>query len=161
MLTYKYRLYTSEPVKKRRRGKMYVKHDAFLDSRIDIAAEIWNHCIALHRRYYKLYGKHLSANRLKVHITKLKKLEKYQHWNDLGSQAIQDVVERIDKSYKAFFAHLREHRSGRKSPPRFQKRVNTRRSRLNNPAIVFMTGITSPLWDETISTWLTVLFAGL
>ena len=122
MLTYKYRLYTSEPVKKRRRGKMYVKHDAFLDSRIDIAAEIWNHCIALHRRYYKLYGKNLSANRLKVHITKLKKLEKYQHWNDLGSQAIQDVVERIDKSYKAFFTHLREHRSGRKSPPRFQKK---------------------------------------
>ena len=45
MLTYKYRLYTSEPVKKRRHGKMYVKHDAFLDSRIDNAAEIWNHCM--------------------------------------------------------------------------------------------------------------------
>ena len=94
-MTYKYRLYDN-------------KQNAHLDRAIDIAAEIWNHCIALHRRYYRMYGKHLSTNRLKVFLTKLKRREKYAYWNLLGSQAIQDVVERIGRSYDAFFIHVKE-----------------------------------------------------
>ena len=49
-MTYQYKLYNN-------------KQNSHLDRAIDIAAEIWNHCIALHRRYYRMYGKHLSANR--------------------------------------------------------------------------------------------------
>ena len=49
---------------------------------------IYNHCIALHKRYYKIYGKSLNKIKLQKHITKLKKLEKYGQWNRLGSQAI-------------------------------------------------------------------------
>ena len=30
--------------------------------------------------------------KLKKHITKLKRLPKHEHWKQLGSQAIQDVV---------------------------------------------------------------------
>ena len=110
-MTYKYKLYDN-------------KQNAHLDQAIDIAAEIWNHCIALHRRYYRMYGKHLSANRLKVFLTKLKRRGKYAHWNLLGSQAVQDVVERIDRSYDAFYVHIKEGRSGRKAPPKFRKRKN-------------------------------------
>lgn len=109
--TYRYRLYDGKQNKR-------------FDDALAIAAEIWNHCIALHRRYYKLTGKHLSANRLKTHITKLKRRKKYEHWNQLGSQAIQDVVERIERSYQSFFAHTKEHRSGRKAPPKFRKICN-------------------------------------
>jgi len=58
--TYRYKLYNS-------------KQNKHLDHAIDIACEIWNHCIALHRRYYRMYGKHLSDNKLKKHLTKLKK----------------------------------------------------------------------------------------
>lgn len=36
--TYQFRLYDS-------------KRNCHLDNAIDLAAEIWNHCIALHRRY--------------------------------------------------------------------------------------------------------------
>lgn len=110
-MTYQYRLYDS-------------KQNRHLDETIDIAAEIWNHCIALHRRYYKLFGKHLSDNKLKKHLAKLKKRAKYKHWNELGSQAIQDVAERIGRSYKAFFDHVKGKRQGRKSPPRFKKKCN-------------------------------------
>lgn len=109
--TYKYRMYDS-------------KQNKHLDEALSIAAEIWNHCIALHRRYYRMYGKYLNSYKLKNHITKLKRLPKYKHWNMLGSQAIQDIVERIDKSYEAFFKHVREKRRGRKSPPKFKKRKN-------------------------------------
>ena len=113
MLAYRYKLYKS-------------KNDKYLEAYNAIACEIWNHCIALHRRYYRLTGKHISGNRMKVHVTKLKKLPKYAHWKKLNSQAIQDIVERIDKSYKAFFDHVKQKKSGRKSPPHFCKRKNYR-----------------------------------
>ena len=44
-MTYQYKLYDH-------------KQNRHLDRTIDIAAEIWNHCIALHRRYYRIFGKH-------------------------------------------------------------------------------------------------------
>ncbi len=97
------------------------KRNRHLDEAIDTAASIWNYCIAFHRRYYKLYGKHLSANKLKKHITKVKRTP-HPEWQVLGSQAIQDVVERVDRSYKAFFEHHKQERRGRKSPPSFKKR---------------------------------------
>lgn len=106
--TYKFKLYKS-------------KKNKHLDDGINIAATIWNYCIAMHRRYYWLYGKHLSANKLKKHITKVKKTL-YPEWQALGSQAIQDVVERVDRSYKAFFDHTKQKRHRRKSPPSFKKR---------------------------------------
>ena len=106
--TYRYKLYNS-------------KRNRHLDEAINTAASIWNYCSAVHRRYYKLYGKHLSANRLKKHIAKLKR-RRFPQWNKLGSQAVQDVVERVDRSYKAFFQHHKQKRRGRKSPPGFKKR---------------------------------------
>jgi putative transposase len=90
-----------------------------LHQQIDIAGIIYNHCIALHRRYYKLTGKGLNGYALMKHITKLKKLPKHSHWNLVGSQAIQDVVERIDKGYKLFFGNLK--RKVHTSPPSFKK----------------------------------------
>lgn len=111
MLTYRYKMYKS-------------KNEKHLEAYNAIACEIWNHCVALERRYYRLTRKHISGNRMKVHIAKLKKTSRYAHWKRLNSQAIQDVAERIDKSYKAFFDHVKQGRSGRKSPPHFCKRRN-------------------------------------
>lgn len=100
------------------------KNEKHLEAYNSIACEIWNHCIALERRYYRLTRKHISGNRMKVHISKLKKTSRHAHWKRLNSQAIQDVAERIDRSYKAFFDHVKQGRSGRKSPPHFCKRKN-------------------------------------
>lgn len=61
---------------------------------IEIASEIWNFCIAMRRMYYMVYGKKLKANDLKKYIAKICKRRKWAHWHNLGSQAIQDVVER-------------------------------------------------------------------
>jgi putative transposase len=106
MRTYKFKFYQS-------------KKNKNLNQRIDIAGLIYNHCIALHRRYYKLTGKGLNQYELMKHITKLKKLPKYSHWNLVDAQAIQDVVQRIDKAYKLFFGNLK--RKVRTSPPSFKK----------------------------------------
>lgn len=106
MKTYKFKMYRQ-------------KKNKHLHQRIDIAGLIYNHCIALHRRYYKLTGKGLNAYVLMKHIAKLKKLPKCSHWTLVDAQAIQDIVQRIDKGYKLFFGNLK--RKVRTSPPSFKK----------------------------------------
>jgi putative transposase len=106
MKTYCFKLYQS-------------KRNRKLHKSINIAGSIYNHLIALHKRYYRLYGKSLNVNKLQKHITKLKKQKRFAYWNLLGSQAIQDIAQRIDKGYKLFF---RNHKRGIKSaPPTFKK----------------------------------------
>ena len=84
--------------------KLYSNHgNRELHKTIDGHVHVWNHCIALQRRYYAIYGKYISKFRLINHISKLKRLPKFAHWNQLPSQAIQDVASRIDKGYKAMF----------------------------------------------------------
>ena len=107
MKTYKFKLYRS-------------KKNKHLHQQIAIAGIIYNHCIALHRRYYKLTGKGLNLYALQKHLTKLKKLPKYAFWNKVGSQAIQDITQRIDKAYKLFFGNLKR-KVVRTSPPGFKK----------------------------------------
>ena len=101
--------------------KMYSNHgNRELHKTIDGHAHVWNHCVALQRRYYSIYGKYISKFRLINHISKLKRLPKFAHWHQLPSQAIQDVASRIDKGYKSMFeARAAGKKWGR---PRFKPR---------------------------------------
>ncbi|MHA2389952.1 MAG: RNA-guided endonuclease InsQ/TnpB family protein [Candidatus Hodarchaeales archaeon] len=95
------------------------KKNHYIHESIDIAAQIYNHCIALHKRYYKLFGKHLNKYQLQKHLTKLKKLRKFAFWREVGSQAIQDITDRIERAFQLFFQALKSTR--RVSPPSFKK----------------------------------------
>src|SRR5690554_6402222 len=106
MKTYKYKLYQH-------------KRNRYLKRQINLAGIIYNHCIALHRRYYRLYGKTLNVYQLMKHITKLKRRPKYSLWNSLGSQAIQDIAQRIARGYTLFFRN--RERGIKASPPSFKK----------------------------------------
>ena len=66
-----------------------------------------------------MYGKHLNEYKLKEHITKLKKTDRFSFWNDLGSQAIHDLSERIEKVYRLFCRNL--HQAIKTAPPGFKK----------------------------------------
>ena len=101
--------------------KMYSNHgNRELHKTIDGHAHVWNHCVALQRRYYALYGKYISRFRLINHISKLKRLPRFAHWNQLPSQAVQDVAARLDKGYQAMFeARAKGKAWGR---PRFKPR---------------------------------------
>jgi putative transposase len=66
-----------------------------------------------------MFGKMIPVARIQLHITKLKKTKRYAFWNNLGSQAIQDIAQRIDRAYKLFFKNLK--RGARTSPPGFKK----------------------------------------
>ncbi len=67
MKTFCFKLYKSE-------------HNVKLHTQINAAALTYNHCIALHNRYYKLFGKFLNQNKLKKHLTKIKKIAKFKVW---------------------------------------------------------------------------------
>ena len=84
---------------------------------INAASNIYNHCIALHKRYYRMFGKHLNKNRLQKHIAKLRR--KNEYWQLVGSQAVQDITDRIERAYQLFFKH---HSKGVR-PPNFRKRI--------------------------------------
>ena len=101
--------------------KIYSNHgNGELHKTIDGHADVWNHCVALQRRYYAIYGKYISKFRLINHISKLKRLPKFSHWNQLPSQSIQEVATRLDKGYRAMFeARARGKKWGR---PRFKPR---------------------------------------
>ena len=90
--TYKFKLYDN------------AKRNAFLQERIQAFANPYNHMLALRRRYYRMYGKSLSKSRLSAHLTKLKRTMRFGWWNTLPSQALQNVIERIDFGYDMFFA---------------------------------------------------------
>ncbi len=107
--------------------KMYSHHgNRELHKTIEGHAHVWNHCVALQRRYYGIYGKFITKFTMIKHITKLKKLPpwsrngRFAHWKLLPSQAVQDVAARIDKGYKKMFA---DRKQGKKcGRPRFKPR---------------------------------------
>ena len=79
MKTFCFKLYKSE-----RNNKLH--------KQINAAGLTYNHCIALHKRYYKIFHRTLNTNKLKVHLTKLKKISKFSYLLEIGSQAVQDVA---------------------------------------------------------------------
>ncbi|HEY9643050.1 MAG TPA: hypothetical protein V6C57_21350, partial [Coleofasciculaceae cyanobacterium] len=59
------------------------KRNRFLKRSINAAGVIWNHVIALHRRYYRMFKKHLNCAKLQAHIAKLRKRNPF--WQTVGS----------------------------------------------------------------------------
>ncbi|MCU0480360.1 MAG: helix-turn-helix domain-containing protein, partial [Anaerolineae bacterium] len=59
--TYKYRLYRNNKV------------DGSIHHQINVAGMIWNHALALQKRYYQLTGKYIPLDVMKNHIAKLRK----------------------------------------------------------------------------------------
>ena len=53
------------------------------------------------------------------YVKKLKKLSKFSYLKEIGSQAFQDIAERIDKAFQLFFLNMK--RKIRCSPPNFKK----------------------------------------
>jgi putative transposase len=102
MKTLKFKLYQSSRNKHLKRS-------------INAAGVIYNHCIALHKRYYRMWNKHLNCAKLQAHIAKLRKRNPF--WQQVGAQAVQDICQRIERAYQLFFKH---HKKGVR-PPGFKK----------------------------------------
>lgn len=94
---------------------MRSKRTKHLDRTIDVVAHIWNHAVALHRRYYKLFKKTLKQSQLQRHLAKLRRT-RFKHWMLVDSQAVQAVTDRLYRAWDAWFKHEI------KRPPTFRAR---------------------------------------
>ena len=88
MKTYRFKLYHSARSEK-------------IHKQINAAGLINNHCIALHKRCYKIFGKCLNKHNLQKHLVKLKKIDKFGYIKETGSQAVQNITDRIDRAFQS------------------------------------------------------------
>ena len=105
MKAYKYKLYKDQDNK-------------YLDQVIDLNGKLYNLCLSRHKKYYKLFKKYLNVYRLQKHLTKLKKLEKFNWISKIPSQSVQEITQRIDNGYKLFFNNKKK--KIKTSPPKFK-----------------------------------------
>lgn len=96
MISYKYNIYKSRNTK-------------YLDKMLRECAFVWNHALNLQKRYYRMFGKHIPLGKLKTYFAK--RIRRTL----LHSQTVQEILERLDSSYKRFFKKLC------KRPPKFKK----------------------------------------
>jgi putative transposase len=134
MITLKFKLYSH-------------KRNRYLKRSINAAGVIYNHCIALHKRYYRRYGKHLSCARLQAHIAKLRKRNPF--WQLVGSQAVQDICQRIEKGYQLFF---KGHKKGVR-PPNFKKVRKYKSFTLKQAGYKFLGGNRIKIGDRVYQYW--------
>ena len=106
--TLKYRLYRN------RRNK-------HLMNRIDVAGIIWNHTIALQRRYYQLTGGYIGQSRMQRHLLKLRRSQRFAFWQKVGSQAVQQIAQRHQKAYQRFFDYKAGRTQVKVGRPAFKK----------------------------------------
>ena len=86
-----------------RNTKHKLFHDKFLrhlHDELNICGVVRNHFLARCMRYYRRYGKGISYSKMSAHLTKLKGLEKYKHWNIPYSWALQNVLRRLAQSFR-------------------------------------------------------------
>lgn len=101
---YKYKVYSQNR-----------NHRKRLEEFLRTAAWIYNHCIALHKRYYRLYRKSLPKAKLQSHIARMKK-RCFPQWELVNSMAAQEITDRIYAGYDRFFKKEAKH------PPSFKSR---------------------------------------
>lgn len=97
MITYKYKLYKSRANRQ-------------LEQLLAEACFVWNHCLALQKRYYAVYGKYAPCPAMQKHFAKRYKML------HMGSQSVQEVIQRLDTAYQRFFNRVS------KRPPKFKRR---------------------------------------
>lgn len=99
MISYKYKLYKTNRTK-------------HLDKMLREASFVWNHALALQKRYYRIYKSYINCVRLQKHFTK--RINRCL----LHSQTVQEILQRLDTAYTRFFKHIAIR------PPKFKKAEN-------------------------------------
>ena len=80
-----------------------------LHDELNICGIVKNHFLALCMRYYRRYGKRLSYAKMSKHLTKLKSLGKYKHWNIPYSWSLQNILKRLAQSFREMSTLKRGH----------------------------------------------------
>ena len=108
--TYKYRAYPSKEQK------------AILNHQMLISKELYNFLLVKSKEHFKDTGKAFTKYDMNKWITKFKK--ECSQYQEIHSQVLQNVSDRLSKAYKNFFSRVKENRNGKHQHvgfPRFRK----------------------------------------
>jgi putative transposase len=94
-----------------------------------------------------MWGKHLPSAKLQAHIAKLRKRNSF--WQLVGSQAVQDICQRIEKAYQLFFKH---HNKGVR-PPGFKKVKKYKSFTLKQAGYKFLGGNRIKIGNRVYQYW--------
>ena len=94
-----------------------------------------------------MWGKHLNCAKLQAHIAKLRK--RIPFWQSVGSQAVQDICQRIEKAYQLFFKH---NKKGVK-PPGFKKVKKYKSFTLKQAGYKFLSGNRVKIGSRVYQFW--------
>jgi len=94
-----------------------------------------------------MWGKHLSCAKLQAHIAKLRKRNPF--WQSVGSQAVQDICQRIEKAYQLFFKH---NKKGVR-PPGFKKVKKYKSFTLKQAGYKFLGGNRVKIGNRVYQFW--------
>lgn len=110
---YKFRIYPTEKQKKR------------LEKQFEICKNLHNDILEISKETYKCSQVSITGRKKLYQLTKeLKESYKIQGY----SQVLQNVADKLNKSYTAFFRRIKEKKAGKKIKvgyPRFKKKVNS------------------------------------
>ncbi len=92
-----------------------------LRSELYVFSQIYNHSLSLINRHYRIFGKNPKKSVLQKHLKRLMDRGLRRSWKNLGySQGIQEVTDRIYKSYDGFYSWCKKRSGLKKSPPKFK-----------------------------------------
>jgi putative transposase len=94
-----------------------------------------------------MWGKHLNCAKLQSHLAKLR--TRNQFWQLVGSQAVQDICQRIEKAYQLFFKH---HKKGVR-PPGFKKLKKYRSFTLKQAGYKLLSGNRVKIGSRVYQFW--------
>ena len=112
--TYKFRAYPS------------MEQKSILNRQMLLCKELYNLLLEKSQRHFKDTGKTFTKYDMIKWATKLKK--EHPEYNEVYSQVLQNVPDRISKAYKNFFRRVKEKRRGKKLKvgfPRFRNFVSS------------------------------------
>ncbi|MDE1824119.1 MAG: transposase [Candidatus Micrarchaeota archaeon] len=108
--TYRFRAYPSKGQK------------SILNRQMQLSKELYNHLLEKAQQHFKDTGKTFTKYEMNKWITRFKR--EHLEYNEIYSQALQNVSDRVSKAYKNFFRRVKGKHNGKKQKvgfPRFRK----------------------------------------
>ena len=94
-----------------------------------------------------MWGKHLNCAKLQKHIAKLRKRNLW--WLQVGSQAVQDICQRIEQAHQLFF----KHKDKGVRPPNFKKTKKYKSFTLKQAGYKFLGGNRVRIGNKVYQYW--------
>lgn len=122
-----------------------------LHDTVNIAGIIWNTAITILKDFYDETGALMAKSKLQTILKDMRNSPDNSHWRLVGSQAVQDITDRIYRSYKLFFSNRQK--GLKASPPRRRKVKKYRSFTLKQAGYSFLPGAKVRIGNATFRYW--------